>query len=237
MCLESDLFGRVKKGDLAAKARLFQDNTGLIWACIKRYAGLLEKEDLFQLGAIGLLKAIDRFDPHLGTAFSTYAVPLILGEIRGYLRDDGPIKIARRLKEVSMAAKDLSLRKKQATGREPTVEEVARGLEVDVDLLCRAMEASQTVLYFEEFPHGFEEGAIFSKDASGSDVEALVDEIDIKDAIAKLNRVMQIIIFGRFFLGKTQQEIAGELRLSQAHVSRLEKKALLFLRRILRPGS
>lgn len=233
MSIDPGLFERIRKGDPEAREQVFNANTGLVWSCIRRYSGLMEKEDLFQLGAIGLLKAIDRFDPKYGTAFSTYAVPLILGEIRRYLRDNGAVKISRRLREISFAAKRLSSRRKAETGKEPSMEELAAELEVDLDMLCQALEATQPVLYFEDAPHVSESAASISLDTGLFDQESYAESLDIREAIDKLDKNMKTVIEGRFFRGLTQQEIARELSVSQAHVSRLEKKALLFLRQIL----
>ena len=114
---------------------------------------------MFQLGAIGLLKAIDRFDPSYGVAFSTYAVPLILGEIRRYLRDNGAVKVSRRLREISLAARRLSSMRNAETGKELSVEELAQELGIDIDTLCQALDATQPVLYFDDLPHASESAA------------------------------------------------------------------------------
>ncbi len=233
MSVDPGLFERIKKGDSEAREQVFNANTGLVWSCIRRYSGLMEKEDLFQLGAIGLLKAIDRFEPEYGTAFSTYAVPLILGEIRRYLRDNGAVKISRRLREISFAARRLSSKRKAETGKQPSMEELAGELEVDLDLLCQALEATQPVMYFEDAPHLSESAASVSLDIGSFDQESYAESLDVREAIDTLDTNMKAIIEGRFFRGQTQQEIAKKLHVSQAHVSRLEKKALLILRQIL----
>ncbi len=235
MSVDMGVFERAKKGDPEAREQAFEANTGLIWSCVRRYAGLLEKEDLFQIGAIGLIKAIDRFDPEYGTAFSTYAIPLILGEIRRYLRDNGAVKVSRRLREVSIAVRRLSSKKKAQTGKEPTMEELAQELEIDVDLLCQALEATQPVLYFEDVPHISQSAAGEPQSTGASGQHSFVESFDLRDAVSGLDEAMKSVIEGRFFHGKTQHEIAGELNLSQAHISRLEKRALLLLRQILQP--
>jgi RNA polymerase sporulation-specific sigma factor len=236
MTVDVDLFERAKKGDPEARERVFRANTGLVGACIRRYAGLIEKEDLFQIGAIGLLKAIDRFDPKYGAAFSTYAVPLILGEIRRYLRDDGAVKVSRRLRELSLAAKRLSSMKKAHTGKEPSMEELARELEVEVDLLCQALESTQQVLYLEDLSATTHREAGSPQETRAPvRPQSFLDSVDLRDAVSGLDDTMRAIIEGRFFHGKTQHEIARELNLSQAHVSRLEKRALLLLRQALEP--
>lgn len=235
MTVDVALFERAKKGDPEARERVFEANTGLVRACIRRYAGLLEQEDLFQIGAMGLLKAIDRFDPAYGTAFSTYAVPLILGEIRRYLRDQGALKVSRRLRELAMAAKRMSSLMKAQTGREPSMEELARALQVEVDLLCQALEATQQVVYLEDLLATPHKEVSARRDTGIPGREEFFQSIDLQDAVAGLDEPMRTIIESRFFHGKTQQEIARELKLSQAHVSRLEKRALLLLREALQP--
>ena len=228
MSLDST-FRKIRAGDSSARDLFFQENTGLIWACIRRYSGLLEKDDLFQLGAIGLLKAIDRFDPQFGVMFSTYAVPLIMGEIRRYLRDDGTIKVSRRLKEVALTARRLSAKRKSETGKEPPLSEVAVELDVDLDFLCQSLDATQPVLYFHDLPGATNQTALGTE----FDLEIHSEHFALKQAIAALEGHMKAIIQGRFFQGKTQHEMSAELGISQAHVSRLEKRALALLRQDL----
>lgn len=223
--LDKDLFERAHGGDRSAREEIFAANTGLIWACVKRYAGLLEKEDLFQLGAIGMLKAIDRFDPYYGVVFSTFAVPHVMGEMRRHLRDDSPVKVERRLKEISYLARKAREEMAAATGQEPALAEVAAAVGVSVDRLCEAMDATAPLLYLEEIPQYQEKPA---EQADGS-------AVDLRQALSALSPDMRAIIEGRFFMGKTQSEISRELGVSQAQVSRLEKKALSELRECLGP--
>ncbi|HHY16784.1 MAG TPA: sigma-70 family RNA polymerase sigma factor [Firmicutes bacterium] len=230
MFVDACLFKKIKKGDALARDQFFNANTGLIWSCVRKYSGLLEKDDLFQLGAIGLLKAIDRFDPAYGVAFSTYAVPLILGEIRRYLRDQGDVKVSRRLREISLTARRLSSRKQAETGKEPSIEELAGALGIDIDSLCQALDATQPVLYFDDLPPSSESAAT---EMQPYDLETQADSLDVKEAVSRLGDCLRPIIEGRFFQGKTQYEISRDLGVSQAQVSRLEKKALLLLRQIL----
>ncbi len=232
MFVSLEVLKKAKEGNPKAKAQVFKANVGLIWSCVKRYIGLLEREDLFQIGSIGLIKAIDRFDADYGTVFSTYAVPLILGEIRRYLRDNGAIKVSRRLKEISLAARRFSAKMKVQTGKEPSVKELAERLEIDVDLLCRALEATQPMLYFEDL--SYTPNAVSnSLHIRSSSKQTFTESLDLKDAVSTLDETLKFIVIGRFFHGKTQREIANELNFSQAHISRLEKKALLILRQVL----
>lgn len=218
--LDESLARRAQRGDKAAREEIFNANTGLIWACVRKYAGLLEKEDLFQLGAIGLLKAIDRFDPSFGVAFSTFAIPCILGEMRRQLRDDGPVKVERRLKEIAYLARKTQEKIRAETGKEPTVASIAEAIGVPVDVLCQALEATAPLASLEDAA-GF---------AANQDATPDPSSIDLRQAMADLEPPLFSVIEGRFFLGKTQSEISAELGISQAQVSRLEKKALTFLR-------
>jgi RNA polymerase sporulation-specific sigma factor len=228
--LDQALFERARGGDRAAREEIFTANTGLIWAFAKKYGGLLEKEDLFQLGAIGLLKAIDRFDLSYGVVFSTFAVPHILGEIRRHLRDNALVKVDRRLRELAFLAARTRREAVAKTGEEPALSEIAEDLGVPVDVLCEAMEAVSSVLYLEDIP-GYGEAPAAAVEHAARGAETL----DLKQALEGLESDARTVVEGRFFLGKTQTEIARELGISQAHVSRLEKKALLSLRASLSP--
>lgn len=221
MSLEA-VFKKIRDGDTSTRDRVFEENTGLVWACVKRYAGLLETEDLFQLGAIGLLRAIDRFDPAYGTAFSTYAFPYIMGEIRRHLRDNTPVKVSRRLKEIASQSQRISRDLVASTGQEPSVTEIASLLGVQPDLVLEALEAARPILYLDELSGYGETGE--SEPAH---------RMDLEDALGSLDPSLERVIRGRFFDGKTQQELADEMGISQAHVCRLEKKALQSLRSLL----
>ncbi|MGI6663531.1 MAG: sigma-70 family RNA polymerase sigma factor [Bacillota bacterium] len=225
--VDKGLFKRARQGDKEARELLFQANTGLIWACLRKYTGLLEKDDLYQLGAIGLLKALDRFDPSYGVMFSTYAVPLILGEIRRHLRDNTPVKVERRLKEIAYRAGRVIEERRAQTGVEPPAAEVAGELGVSVDTLMEAMEATSPPGYIEDLSHSGDRGL---RTGSAGFKEDHLDALELKDALGRLDSETRHIIEGRFFHGKTQAELARELRLSQAHVCRLEKAALRKLR-------
>jgi RNA polymerase sporulation-specific sigma factor len=221
------LFQRARQGDKEAREALFQANTGLIWACLRKYTGLLERDDLYQLGAIGLLKAVDRYDPSYGVMFSTYAVPHILGEIRRYLRDNTPIKVERRLKEIAYRAGRVIDRRRAETGCDPPLAEVAQELDVAVDTLVEAMEATTPPGYLEDIASY---GTRPDKTTDHGSPGAQADSIELKDALGMLDDHVRHIVEGRFFHGKTQTELARELGVSQAQVCRLEKAALARLR-------
>mgnify|MGYP000963252300 CR=1 FL=1 len=231
MPVDNQVFHRARGGDKGARESAFNANTGLIWAAVKRFTGLLEKEDLFQLGAIGLLKAIDRFDPDYGAQFSTFAVPHIMGEMRRFLRDNTPVKVERRLKEIASLVKRFRTDYLAKHGTEPVVEEMAKALELDVDTVVLALDATSSPVYLEDIPAYREEAAAA---ASESSPDALLESMDLKVALQSLDPKERAILESRFFHGKTQMEVSRDIGMSQAHVSRVEKKALTALRAYLR---
>ncbi len=231
--IDPEIFARAQGGDEEARSRIFEQNTGLIWSCVRKYAGLLEKDDLFQMGSIGLLNAIDRFDPSYGVAFSTFAVPHILGEVRRHLRDNALVKVDRRLREIGFRAEKVRREMAAKSGSEPPVSAVAEALGLPVDAVLEALEAASSVVYLEDIP-GYSEGRVQGRDEGGVGRETDEDFFDLREAIMRLEPEMRAIVNGRFFLGKTQTEVSLELGISQAHVSRLEKKALINMREYYR---
>lgn len=195
---------------------------------MRKYAGVIEKEDLYQMGSIGLLKAIDRFDPSYGVAFSTFAVPHILGEVRRHLRDNALVKVDRRLREIAFRAGKVREQLSVQTGAEPPVSQIAEALDLPVDVVLEAMEAAASVVYLEDVPAHREESQV------PVERPATDETIDLREALSRLEPQMRAVVEGRFFSGKTQQEISRELGVSQAHVSRLEKKAILAMREYYR---
>lgn len=230
MPVDEQILRKARDGDIEARNLAFEANTGLIWAAVRRFVGLLEKEDLFQLGAIGLLKAIDRFDPDYGTQFSTFAVPHILGEMRRHLRDNTPVKVERRLKEVASSARRFRSSYCLKHGVEPGVEEVAKALELDVDTVVLALDATTAPVYLEDMP-AYREEAAATSDVSPDN---LVESMDLQAALESLDPKERAILQSRFFQGKTQMEVSRHIGMSQAHVSRVEKKALAALKGYLK---
>lgn len=230
----AELLKRSHAGDKEARDCLVMENAGLVWSIVKRFAGRgAETEDLFQIGNIGLMKAIDRFDLELGVQFSTYAVPMILGEIRRFLRDDGMIKVSRPLKE--LAGKVGAAREKLETdlGREPTVEELAKTVGVSREEVAASIEAGARVASIDE--------PLDAGDASGgcladriaeksSAQEHVLDRIVLSELLSDLGEREQQLIKLRYFENKTQTAIAACLGISQVQVSRLEKKILKKMR-------
>ncbi len=232
MPVDEALFYKAQSGDRQARDKIFCQNEGLIWACIRRYAGLLEQDDLYQLASIGLLKAVQRFDPRYGTTFSTFAVPHILGEIRRHLRDNTPVKIERRYKDLVFQIRKADRELRERTGSEATLQDIASHLGVAVDLVVESLDATKPPVYLEDLPSWMERQAIGTGDAREHDL--LPDAIDIRRALAGLGPQEKSVIIERFFRGRTQAQIASRLGVSQAQVSRLEKRALLTLRSALK---
>ncbi len=220
-----------KDGDEQAKEYVVSKNTGLVWSIVRKFLNRgTEADDLFQIGCIGLIKAIEKFDMSFEVRFSTYAVPMIMGEIKRHLRDDGIIKVSRSLKELSVKVKTAMDRMTKNLGREPTVAEVAKELDVSVEELVMALDA--TVMPESINAKIGEDGKeIESLIGCDEDMEqTVVNKIAIKDALSALApRERQIIIL-RYFKDKTQSQIAAQLGISQVQVSRIEKKVLAQMR-------
>ena len=232
-----ELIKSAKAGDKNATEILVEENMGLIWSIVKKFLGRgYEGEDLFQIGAIGLLKCIQKFDSSYEVKFSTYAVPMIMGEIKRFLRDDGMIKVSRPLKEMAIKAKYKQEELMQKTGKTPTVSEIAVALEVDTEDLVIAMEAGREVesLYSTIYQGDGNPIYLIDKlDQKEGENKDLTDIIALKEIISKLDEKEQKIIMLRYFEEKTQTEVAKEIGVSQVQVSRIEKKVLKNLREIL----
>ena len=209
------------------------ENSGLIWSIARRFVGRgTEVDDLYQLGCLGFLKAVDGFDPEFGTQFSTYAVPKISGEIRRFLRDDGAIKVSRSLKEQSAAIKSVRSRLTAALGREPTVQEISRqtGFTPEEIALAETATAATESIQKETGEEGFSLENILSDTESE---EKMVEKIALRQAMEALPEREGMVIRLRYFHGLTQQRVAKVLDVSQVQVSRIEKKALEKLRELL----
>ncbi|MDR3092259.1 MAG: SigF/SigG family RNA polymerase sporulation sigma factor [Clostridiales bacterium] len=226
------LITAAQAGDSAAAEKLVRENAGLVWSIVRRFSGRgYEAEDLFQVGSIGLLKCIRKFDSEYGVKFSTYAVPMIMGEIKRFLRDDGMLKVSRPIKELAQKAKYAQERLSHEFGRSPTTEEVAKSLEVSVEELVLALEAGFAVesLYGAAAPNERESCLIDRQPAQDKSVE-MVDNIALRQIIGSLPKKERQIIIMRYFMDKTQTEVAKVIGVSQVQVSRIEKKALKYLR-------
>ena len=229
-----ELIARSQQGDQQAKEELVEANTGLIWSVAKRFMGRgTETEDLYQLGCLGFLKAVEGFDLAYGTQFSTYAVPKIAGEIRRFLRDDGTVKVSRGIKERAAAIKTTRNQLVHALGREPTILEISRQTGFSPEEIAMAETATAAIESIQQ--ETGEEG--FSLESVLSDTqteEQLVERLSLKQAIGALPEREALVIQLRYFHGLTQDRVARVLSVSQVQVSRIEKKALSQLREFMK---
>lgn len=228
------LIQKSHEGDEKARAQLVEENTGLIWCIAKRFYGRgAEAEDLFQIGSIGLLKAIDKFDLSYDVKFSTYAVPMISGEIKRFLRDDGMIKVSRSLKELSYKAYLAKERLTDELGREPDMEELAENLKVEKEELAMALESGGEVesLHKPIYQKDGNEIRLMDKLAENEErEEKLLNHLLVTQLLGELGKEERQLLYLRYFADKTQTEIGKELGISQVQVSRMEKKILKSLR-------
>ncbi|NLO46336.1 MAG: RNA polymerase sporulation sigma factor SigG [Clostridiales bacterium] len=224
-----ELLKKVKEGDMSAREALISGNLRLVLSVIQRFTNRGENlDDLFQVGCIGLIKAIDNFDISQNVRFSTYAVPMIIGEIRRYLRDNNSVRVSRSMRDTAyhaMQAKEKLLNK---FGREPTIEEIAEQMQLKKEEIVLALEAIVEPVSLFEPVYSDGGDTIFVMDQVGdkNTDENWLDEIVLKQAIKDLNPREKRILYLRFLVGKTQMEVAEEIGISQAQVSRLEKCAI-----------
>ena len=233
MTRTEELIRAAQAGDEGAGEALVNENTGLIWSVARRFLGRgAEMDDLYQLGCLGFLKAVEGFDPDFGTQFSTYAVPKIAGEIRRFLRDDGAVKVSRTLKEQAATIKTARNCLTNALGREPTVGEIARqtGLSPEEIALAETATAATESIQRQTGEEGFSlEDVLTDPDSE----ERMLERIALNQAIEKLPEREALVIRLRYFHALTQQRVAKVLNVSQVQVSRIEKKALLRLRELM----
>jgi len=232
-----ELFKKIKAGDMKAREKFIQGNLRLVLSIIQRFNRRGENvDDLFQVGCIGLIKAIDNFDLNQNVRFSTYAVPMIIGEIRRYLRDNNPIRVSRSLRDIAYKALQARDNLVNKNLKEPTISEIAEELNLPKEEIVFALDAIQEpISLFEPIYHDNGD-AIYVMDQvkdEKSEDEVWLQEIMIKEAISKLNKRERHILNLRFYQGKTQMEVAEEIGISQAQVSRLEKNALRQMRKLI----
>ncbi len=231
-----DLIESAKSGDKDAQSLLVEKNIGLVWSIVRRFQNRgYEADDLFQIGCIGLIKAINKFDKSYDVRFSTYAVPMIIGEIKRFIRDDGIIKVSRSLKEISSKARITKEVMSKELGREPSVNEIADRLNIQVEELVMAMEAGCMPESLYNTVSEGDNSPILLIDRIDSESNSneldIIDKIALKQVLETLKpREKQIIVL-RYFKEKTQAQIAGMLGLSQVQVSRIEKKIIEDIRR------
>lgn len=231
------LIQKAQDGNSEAKDELVKNNMGLVWSVVKRFNNRgHELDDLLQVGSIGLLKAIDKFDFGFDVKFSTYAVPMILGEIRRYIRDDKPIKVARSLNELSLKIQAVREKMTKALNREPSVNELAAELNVDVPELVMALDSSRSMMSLNDVAYQDDGSPIHVIDqiqSQGDSQSEWIDSIALKEALSKLECNERQIIILRYFKHKTQAEVAKTLKMTQVQVSRSERKILTKIKELI----
>lgn len=229
------LIGRAHQGDKVARDKVYEENTGLIYSVVKRFAGRgVEAEDLFQIGSIGLLKAVDKFDTSFEVKFSTYAVPMIIGEIRRYLRDTGIIKVSRSLKESQYRVFKIREDLEKKLGREPSVTELAEAAEISLEELNMVLEAGAEVESLHKTIYqgeGTELSLLDKIPEKENRQEKLLDKVLLEELLGRLEAEERKLIYMRYFQDMTQTEIARQLHISQVQVSRMEKRILKKLKK------
>ena len=228
------LIQKSHEGDEEARARLVEENAGLVWCVVKRFFNRgTEAEDLFQIGNIGLLKAIDKFDLSYDVKFSTYAVPMISGEIKRFLRDDGMIKVSRSLKELSYKSYHCKEELQEKWGREPTISEIAEHLQVEKEELTMALDAGSDVESLQKtiFQKDGQEIRLMDKlQKNEEEEETVLNHMLLKELLSILDKEERQLIYLRYFADQTQSQVGKEMGISQVQVSRLEKKILQRMR-------
>lgn len=230
----TELIKQAQDGDISAKETLVEENSGLIWSVARRFFGRgTEPDDLYQLGCLGFLKAVDGFDLQFGTQFSTYAVPKIAGEIRRFLRDDGAVKVSRSIKEQAAVIKNTRARLTAALGRDPTIGEISRqtGFSPEEIALAEMATAATESIQRETGDEGFSLEHILTDTESE---EKMVEKIALRQAIESLPKREKTVIQLRYFHGLTQHRVAKVMEVSQVQVSRIEKKAIEALREMMK---
>ncbi len=233
MSTQEELIRRSQAGDKAASEQLVSENSGLIWSVAKRFLGRgTDADDLYQLGCLGFLKAVEGFDLEYGTMFSTYAVPKIAGEIRRFLRDDGAVKVSRTIKEQAVTIKTARNQLTNSLGREPTIQEISAqtGFSAEEIALAETATAATESIQRETGEDGFSLENILTDTETE---ETMVERISLRQAIERLPEREAMVIKLRYFHGLTQDRVSKVLSVSQVQVSRIEKKALAKLRELL----
>ncbi len=233
MSRTEELISRCQSGDQTAKEEILSENTGLIWSVVKRFTGRgIESEDLYQLGCLGFLKAVEGFDMQFGTQFSTYAVPKISGEIRRFLRDDGVLKVSRTLKERAACIKTAQSQLVFELGRDPTLSEIMVKTGFTPEEIAEAETATAAIesIHQQTGEDGFSLENILSDTESE---EVLLERVSLRQAIGRLPEREGLVIKLRYFHGLTQDRVSRVLDVSQVQVSRIEKRALAMLREMM----
>ena len=230
---KTELLRAARAGNAAARQKMIQGNLRLVLSVVQKFAGRGENlDDLFQVGCIGLIKAIDNFDPALNVRFSTYGVPMIVGEIRRFLRDNNPVRVSRSIRDLAYHAMQVREELQKQTGREPRVSEIAEKVGAAPENVAMALESvvEPASLYEPVYGDGDESVALLDRVPEASGEESWISSIMFKDTVRALGARERRIIALRYLSGKTQVQVAREIGISQAQVSRLEKGALCRIR-------
>ena len=223
----NELVSLAKNGDELAKEKLITVNSPLIKSVIKRYLNKgIEYDDLYQLGALGFVKAIKNYDSAYNVKFTTYAVPMIAGEIKRFLRDDGTVKVSRSIKHLSIQIKNFIVEYNQEHNKNPTLDEISKKFNMDKTDIVFAMEANTTPLSLNDKIEDDESCTLMDKISDGFTVEKYIDKLTIRELIENLSAREKQVIIMRYYMDKTQSEIAKALGVSQVQVSRIENKVL-----------
>lgn len=228
---------KAQSGDKKALEELIEENNGLIWSIVKRFYGRgHEPEDLYQIGCLGFIKSIKRFNTDFEVKLSTYAVPYMIGEIKRYIRDDGPVKVSRSIKDLGIKIRELQREKMNKQGREPKIQEIAKELKVDLEDVILAMEATNSVESIEGTKHinnkdGKSISLLDTLSTENNEEESITNKLTIGQLIKDLKDREKEIILLRYYKEKTQAQVAKILGISQVQVSRLERKILENMRR------
>ena len=228
---------KAQSGDKNALEELIEENNGLIWSIVKRFYGRgHEPEDLYQIGCLGFIKSIKRFNTDFEVKLSTYAVPYMIGEIKRYIRDDGPVKVSRSIKDLGIKIRELQREKMNKQGKEPKIQEIAKELKVDLDDVILAMEATNSVESIEGTKHinnkdGKSISLLDTLSTENNEEESITNKLAIGQLIKDLKDREKEIILLRYYKEKTQAQVAKILGISQVQVSRLERKILENMRR------
>ena len=229
-----ELIAKAHQGDKEARDQMVLDNVGLVWSIVRRFQGRgYEMEDLFQIGSIGLLKAVDKFDLSYDVKFSTYAVPMILGEVKRFLRDDGMIKVSRSIKEMALRVKSVREALCFSMGREPTIEEIAAEVGASKEEVAISIEAGAEVESLYKTVNQNDENSLCLMDKiedQDESQEKLLNHMVLEKLIGQLGEKEREIILRRYYKNQTQTQVAEALDISQVQVSRLEKKILKQMR-------
>lgn len=233
---KEELLNKIKQGDEEARQEFIYGNLRLVLSVMKRFYGRGENaDDLFQVGCVGLIKSIDNFDPNQNVQFSTYAVPMIMGEIRRYLRDNNSIRVSRSVRDLAYKVLQYKEKYQKENNKEPTIEEMSKELKVEKEEIVFSLDAIQDPISLQEPIYNDGSDSIYImdqvKDKRNTD-ELWAENMTIRQAMKKLNSKEKDIINRRFFEGRTQMEVANELGISQAQVSRIEKNAITRIKRL-----